>query len=551
MIFHSPQYVFCFLPVVFFLYYLTHRTSRLTLQNAVFLAASYLFYSWGRPELLILIIISSLIDYRVALALDQTEHPGKRKGMLAISLVTNLGMLAFFKYGRWLTTLANQFCLARNLPFVVPVLEIPLPPGISFYTFQALSYTIDVYRRGIPAKKNAIHFFTYIAFFPQLIAGPIERASSLLTQLTKPRAWITLRQFEHAIFLIFFGIMKKTVFADNLGHVVSGCLGRLEAVPGIGFVAVFAFCFQIYFDFSAYTDIARGSAALFNVELTYNFKTPYFAVSPSDFWKRWHITLSRWLRDYLYIPLGGNRKGRVRTVFNLLAVMTLGGLWHGAGFCFLLWGIYHGLLLIFYRFLPLDEILVKYGKRGGRLLAMGLMFVLTNIGWMIFMSHSPGMLQGLLQNMGSGFTAAAFQPFTVWLYPALLFSLPFLPLEIAGYLNGCEFVELHKKWPAPVKVAVYYVMFYLIVFMAKREGYDFIYFAFKILLDLGRPDSSYRGLSLESKWPPQPLLESFISSQLPESRELRILHHDREIRESHERAGHRRFGRGQRRALRD
>lgn len=477
MVFHSYIFVFVLLPVTFLLFSLFK--GNLTRENLILLIASYIFYSWGFPILyLFFLMYSSLLDYFIGILLDRTDETWKRKALLGMSLVGNLGLLCTFKYGSWLLGGLNHWVFDMGWNFRIPAPDLPLPPGISFYTFQTMSYTIDVYRRHIKPEKNVIHYLTYVTMFSQLVAGPIERSENLLRQLCKPRSFATGEQLETGLFLICWGLFKKVALSDNLAHVVDQCMNRLGEVPGAGFIAVFAFSFQIYADFSAYTDIARGSGKLFNIEIMRNFITPYFSASPMEFWKRWHISLSQWLRDYLYIPLGGNRVSKPRHILNLLLVMTIGGFWHGAGICFVLWGLYHGILLVIYHFIPIHETIEKRFGVVGRILAIMLMYGLTCFGWALFISSPSSRFPALVHNALWFFQTPVGHSFYFWLYPALLFATPLVLTEYAGYRKGGEFVDLYQNFAPGLKTACYVIMFYGVCLLGRRISYDFIYFQF-------------------------------------------------------------------------
>ena len=477
MVFHSYIFAFVFLPLTFLGFSLLHKS--LTWQNLLLLLASYIFYSWGFPAIfLFFLMYSSFLDYFVGRWMEKTETPWKRKGLLLISIAGNLGLLCTFKYGNWILGSFNHLIFDMGLNFRIPAPDLPLPPGISFYTFQTMSYTIDVYRKHIKAEKRIIPYLTYVSLFSQLVAGPIERSENLLRQLRQPRPPASFAQIENATFLICWGLFKKVVLSDNLGHVVDQSMNRLTEVPGTALIAIFAFSCQIYCDFSAYTDIARGSAKLFNIEIMRNFKTPYFSRSPSDFWKRWHISLSQWLRDYLYIPLGGNRVSGFRHLINLMLVMTLGGFWHGAGAFFVLWGVYHGALLVLYYLVPIDRILEKTFGALGRAMAIGLMYLLTCFGWALFISSPSSRFPAMMHNLAWFLQAPPVPGFYFWLYPALLFGIPVFWTEYAGYRKGGEFVDLYEGCPWYWKTLWYVVMFYGICLLGRRISYDFIYFQF-------------------------------------------------------------------------
>lgn len=347
MTFNSIQYAI-FLPVVLGLYWsLRHRA-----QNVLLLVASYLFYGAWDWRFLSLLWISTVIDYVVGRALGSTDDERRRKQWLAVSLVSNLGILGLFKYAGFFVQSASDGLEALGLQANPWTLEILLPVGISFYTFQTLSYTIDVYRRHMEPTRNLLDFATFVSFFPQLVAGPIERASHLLPAISRPRERLSLDQVRSGLLLILIGLFKKVAIADVMAVQVNRTFADADAGTAhwVTLVAgTYAFALQIYGDFSGYSSIARGSARLFGIELMVNFDQPYLSRTITEFWRRWHISLSSWLRDYLYIPLGGNRKGPRRTSINLALVMLLGGLWHGAAWTFVVWGALHGTYLAFER----------------------------------------------------------------------------------------------------------------------------------------------------------------------------------------------------------
>lgn len=478
MLFNSHLYVFAFLPITLVVYYLCGTRK---LRMVILLAASYCFYIWGNPYLILLILASSLTDYYVGQKLDQEKDANKRKYWLALSLFINLGLLFTFKYSAWVIESLNDWFLAVGMNAALPVPDLPLPPGISFYTFQTLSYTFDIYRRQFKPHKNLAEFLVYVAFFPQLIAGPIERSASLLPQLSGANSRFSIDNFKSGIFLIGWGLFKKLVFADNLSAVVEVGLDKLDNVPGFAFIIIFAFTFQIYCDFSAYTDIARGSARLFNIQLSRNFMTPYFATNPAEFWRRWHMTLSSWIRDYLYTPLFlrlNRLSSALRLITTLLLSMAIMGLWHGAAICYLWWGLYHGALLILYHFMPVDQWLKKRFGHFGQLSAWIIMSLLTMFGWMLFISTPSDRFFDLLRNMHLFFLEPVSVHFISWAKYTLCFSLPVIAADIAGRKYDCEFVDIHEKAGFKTRVFLYLLIIYGISLWGRRAGYDFIYFAF-------------------------------------------------------------------------
>lgn len=341
MVFNSLVFL-VFLAIVLLLYYrLGHRG-----QNAMLIVASYVFYGWWDYRFVGLLLFTTFFDYFCAIWIDEEPRPARRRLLLASSMVVNLGVLCIFKYFNFFAESLQQALSIFGVTLSFPMLHVVLPVGISFYTFLSMSYTIDVYRHELKATHHPTEFMLYVAFFPHLVAGPIVRASVLLPQCQKPRT-IDSVEVANGIWLMLLGYVKKVVIADRLAQVVNWGFGG--GVPPFAdansWLVLYAFAFQIYGDFSGYSDIARGLSKLMGFELVENFRAPYLVSNPSSFWRNWHMSLSTWLRDYLYIPLGGNRKGRFNTYRNLTITMLLGGLWHGAGAAYLAWGLYHGILL--------------------------------------------------------------------------------------------------------------------------------------------------------------------------------------------------------------
>ncbi|MBS3849788.1 MBOAT family protein [Devosia sp. BSSL-BM10] len=308
------------------------------------LAASYIFYGWWDWRFLSLLIISTAVDYIVGIMMERADEQRRRKALLAISMLANLGMLGFFKYFNFFTdTFVAAFSIPDSQRFFV---DVVLPPGISFYTFQTMSYTIDIYRRRVNAERSILTFATFVSFFPQLVAGPIERPGKLIPQLHRePKFHWANVYYGSRLFIL--GLFKKLVIADNLAKISDAAFADPSGQTSVG-LAIAAYCFaiQIYCDFSGYTDMARGVAKMIGVNLSLNFNLPYWSRTLNEFWRRWHMTLSYWLRDYVYIPLGGSRQGLWMHCRNLLITFTLSGLWHGASWTFVLWGVLHGSYII-------------------------------------------------------------------------------------------------------------------------------------------------------------------------------------------------------------
>ncbi|MEZ5227697.1 MAG: MBOAT family protein [Acidimicrobiales bacterium] len=319
-------------------------------RNHVLLIGSIYFYGRWNWRFLGLLAISTVVDYSVGQLLARTEEPSARKRLLIVSMVTNLGILGVFKYANFFVDSFADMVGGLGLDPNKPFLDVVLPVGISFYTFQTMSYTIDVYRRRLEAVDDLLVFATFVAYFPQLVAGPIERAKILLPQLQSHQRSVNQAQLQSGLGLILLGLFKKVVLADGVAAIADRAFTDPTQQSWISvFTGILAFAIQIYGDFAGYTDIARGVSRLLGIELTLNFTQPYLSRNITEFWRRWHMSLSNWLRDYLYIPLGGNRKGHVRTYVNLMATMVLGGLWHGASWNFVVWGTLHGSFLVVHR----------------------------------------------------------------------------------------------------------------------------------------------------------------------------------------------------------
>jgi D-alanyl-lipoteichoic acid acyltransferase DltB (MBOAT superfamily) len=381
MLFNSIEFAL-FLPLVLLGYHVLIPARRWRARKRFLVVASYVFYMSWNPVFGLLLLGSTLVDFTMGLALERTTGRLARRGLLLVSLAFNLGMLGYFKYGTFLTTTAYGL-LGRGGP---PPWDIVLPVGISFYTFESLAYTINVYR-GERASRSLLDFALFLSFFPHLVAGPIVRPRAFLPQLDRPPV-LPGRDVEEALARIAQGFCKKLLFADVLGHYVDGVWRDLPFYGnGNVTLAFYAYAFQIYFDFSGYTDIALGVSRLFGFTLPENFARPYLAQHPREFWQRWHISLSTWLRDYLYISLGGNRGTWLRTYANLLVTMILGGLWHGAAWTFVLWGAYHGLLLVGHRMLTAGRPAPERGPFGRALAVIGT-FHLVVLGWVLFRAPS-------------------------------------------------------------------------------------------------------------------------------------------------------------------
>ncbi len=473
------SYIFwIFFLLVFALYSLSQRNFRV--QNAILLVASYTFYGFWDWRFLSLLLISTIIDFNVAGWLERAQAPRRRKLLLTLSMCANLGVLGVFKYLGFFTESMLELLTTLGIDSSLPVLNVLLPVGISFYTFQTMSYTIDVYRRELPATKRFFDFALFVSFFPQLVAGPIERAAKFLPQVLQPRPQ-NRANFAEGSYLILLGLFKKVVIADNMAPIANAVFSRdVSSLSGPEvLIGVYAFAFQIYGDFSGYTDVARGVAKWLGFDLMLNFRMPYFAASPSDFWSRWHISLSSWLRDYLYIPLGGNRHGPLLTYRNLMLTMILGGLWHGAAWTFVAWGVFHGLILCVYRlfdrFSPATQprALVRSGLVPGRLLSILVMFHLTCIGWLFFRAESISQVWEMAQQ----FDNLQLTPFALGAGVLIVFYvLPLLAFEV--WLERREDVLALLKTQWWVRGLVYSYCILMLWFFPALGQYEFIYFQF-------------------------------------------------------------------------
>lgn len=371
MVFSSLVFLFCFLPLSLILYFAVPRMAR----NFILLLISLIFYAWGEPIYVLLMIFSTLVDFCHGLLVEKyADEPKKAKRVVLSSMCINLGLLTFFKYSGFIVSNVN---VLLGTSFAVP--ELALPIGISFYTFQTMSYTVDIFRKDAPAQRNIISLGAYVAMFPQLIAGPIVRYQTVAEQLNHRKE--TLEKFSEGVWRFTIGLGKKVLLANNIGLLWSQISSRelSELTVLSAWLGLVAFGLQIYFDFSGYSDMAIGLGKMFGFDLLENFNYPYISQSITEFWRRWHISLGTWFKDYVYIPLGGNRKGKWRTLFNVFAVWFLTGLWHGASWNFVLWGVFFGVLITFEKLF-----FMTWLNRFPRVLRHLYTLVLLLIGWGLF-----------------------------------------------------------------------------------------------------------------------------------------------------------------------
>ena len=478
MYFNSIDFAI-FLPIVFILYWFVTNT-KLRLQNLLIVAASYLFYGWWDWRFLSLILFSSIVDYFVGIGLLNQEEPLKRKVLLWTSILVNLGFLGFFKYYNFfLENFITAFSfLGKEIK--ANSLNIILPVGISFYTFQTLSYSIDVYKRKLEPTKDFIAFLAYVSFFPQLVAGPIERASNLLPQFYAKRTFDYSKAVD-GMRQILWGLFKKIVIADNCAEYANQIFNNSADYSGstLALGAIF-FTFQIYGDFSGYSDIAIGTSRLFGFDLMRNFNFPYFSRDIAEFWRRWHISLSTWFRDYLYIPLGGNRGGTWTKVKNTFIVFIVSGLWHGANWTFIVWGALNAIY-----FLPL--LLTNNNRNNLETVAQGklfpnfkelsfmfLTFGLTVFAWIFFRAENVGHAFSYISEIFSGslFTIPEIIPRIL-----ILIIVFFVLIEWNGREEQFAIQKLGIKWNCPLRYAMYYAIIIALFWFGGREQ-QFIYFQF-------------------------------------------------------------------------
>lgn len=469
MLFNSLQFLIFLIPV-----YAGYLVLQRKQQNHLLLVASYVFYGAWDYRFLALIAGSTIVDYICGAAIGAATTTRRRNLLLGVSLAANLGSLAFFKYFNFFTEALAELISATGIPFHPGSLNILLPVGISFYTFQTMSYTIDIYRGKLAPVKNPLDFALYVSFFPQLVAGPIERASTFLPQITSDRK-VDADAVHQGIWLILLGLYQKIFIADNLAQIVNPLFADSNTSGALVLLAIYGFAFQIYCDFAGYSNMARGLARLMGFDLMVNFNAPYFASSVSDFWKRWHISLSSWLKDYLYIPLGGSRSGTLFTVRNLIITMVLGGLWHGAAGHFIVWGAFHGLLLATYHVIKKYSLVrIPANSRIAEFACIALTFHLVCIGWLFFRAESTAQALTMLANL-TQFKIAAGIGLSGFASLAVL-VLPLIVLDYFSFRQQSPVIIFNT--PVWLRSAVGSA-FLLSIIMAGKFGADeFIYFQF-------------------------------------------------------------------------
>lgn len=474
MLFNSLSYAI-FLPLVFIIYWLLPNKYRWILL----LIASYYFYMSWNAKYVFLIFITTFTSYLCAILTEKNrEH---KKLILTITLIVCLGILFVFKYFNFFFESIN-YLLGNKLHSIS--LNLLLPVGISFYTFQTLSYCIDVYRGDIKAEKHFGYYATFVSFFPQLVAGPIERPDNLLPQLRKEKEF-DYNKAVYGLKLMTVGFFKKIVVADNLAYYVDLVYNDLPYYQGFALVlAAFFFTIQIYCDFSGYSDIAKGSAKLLNIDLMDNFKTPYFSTTIKEFWSRWHISLSSWFKDYVYIPLGGNRCSKLRHYFNLLATFLVSGLWHGANITFVIWGGIHGLLQILEDIFHIKKNTKTYSFSW--FIKVSLIFILMSITWVFFRASNLHDALYIFRHMFDGITnlrsyiVSGLYSFGVKApYLLTMLAIYLIPLFIIDYINvKHDALTILNNKPMAIRYLAYFVLLLMILLLHYVGEVNFIYFQF-------------------------------------------------------------------------
>lgn len=466
MVFSSITFLYIFLPITLLVYYLVPAKAK----NWVLFVSGLVFYAWGEPVYVFIMILSTLIDYTAGRLMDFWNDDEKRRKILLIcSVAMNLGLLAVFKYSSFIIDNINALFHGG-----IPDPQLPLPIGISFFTFQSMSYTIDLYRRQIKVQKNFINFGAYVTMFPQIVAGPIVRYQDVSKELVSRS--ITVGETADGIGLFTRGLAKKLLLANNIGLLWAQVREMpIDAVPAAtAWLGILAFAFQIYFDFSGYSDMACGIGKMLGFHFPQNFNLPYTAKSITDFWRRWHITLSTWFKEYLYIPLGGNRSGTVRTIRNLLIVWVLTGFWHGASWNFVCWGLYFGVLLVLEKFV--------YGKILNKLpsfVRQLYTFVLVVFSWVLFEMETLGDVGRYLQAMfgGAGFADSR----SIYLLRSY-FLLFLICIFASGSWGKKVYSQFSNRWPARAQallpVSVILLMAVCTAYLVNATYNPFLYFRF-------------------------------------------------------------------------
>lgn len=478
MLFNSLEFLI-FLPTVFLFYWFIFNKNLFS-QNLFILFSSYLFYGWWDYRFLSLIILSTIVDFIIGKKIHSSKDIKSKKVYLILSLVVNLGILGFFKYFNFfIDSFIDLIALTGYSLENQWTLKIILPVGISFYTFQTMSYSLDIFRNEMKPVNNFVAFASFVSFFPQLVAGPIERAKALLPQMMKKRNFDYLEAM-FGLRLIIWGMFKKVVVADSLAKYVDIFYANPNDYIGLpSIVAMLFFTFQIYCDFSGYSDIAIGTARLFGIKLNRNFKVPYISTSFSEFWKRWHISLSSWFRDYVYISLGGNRVGKLLNYRNLIITFIVSGLWHGANYTFIVWGVIHGFLLIIEKFF----IDIKSEISMNKIFKIIITFFITNITWVFFRSNDISQAFSVLKNatnlsMNITENIISFRGFGIDFFELLMMFLFILIVVLIEFFEETIKNSNIYKSDKIQFIWIQLLIFFILFFATRGELKNFIYFQF-------------------------------------------------------------------------
>ena len=466
MVFSSIPFIFFFLPIFLIIYYLVP----FKIKNIILLIFSLIFYAWGEPIYILLMCFSSIVDYTNGLLLKRTNNKRKRQLILIESLIVNIGLLGFFKYSDFLIENINTLLNLNIAKF-----NLPLPIGISFYTFQTMSYTIDVYRKEVPAEKNFINFMSYVSMFPQLIAGPIVRYETIHKELNKRE--ISFNNFTIGFIRFLEGLFKKVIIANTLGALFLEISTNYEIYSSLTlFMGLLAFSFQIFFDFSGYSDMAIGIGKMLGFNYLENFNYPYISKSITEFWRRWHISLSSFFKDYVYIPLGGSRCSKLKNIRNIFVVWFLTGFWHGASWNYLIWGVYFGIILLIEKF-----ILKDFLEKLPNIIKHFYSIILILIGWLIFAFERFDVLKtftskliGINTQLYSSDTIFFFKNYFLIFIAAILFSTPF------GKIVKEKIEKSKYKGFLSIIMFISYILLFIITisFLVSDTYNPFLYFRF-------------------------------------------------------------------------
>lgn len=469
MLFNSIEFIVFFVFIFGLFWIIPHKTRWFLL-----LIASYFFYMCWEPAYILLILFSTSVDYFICNHLTSSNNLNKKKVGLWLTIVLNLGLLFFFKYYNFFQETTQQLLAAFQIDYHPNKLNLLLPVGISFYTFQTLSYSIDVYRNTISVERHFGKFALFVSFFPQLVAGPIERAKDLLPQLNKLNVNFDFEQFKSGSLLFIWGLFKKVVIADNLSMFVDTYYDAYQLQNGGTLLfASYLFALQIYCDFSGYSDMAIGLAKLLGIELKSNFNTPYLSNSITTFWRNWHISLSQWFRDYLYIPLGGNKNGKIATIKNTMITMIVAGFWHGANWTFIMWGAVNGFLLVLEKIIKAP---FQFKSVFTKVLSVFLVFHLITFGWIFFRSQTMDQAFSILSkvavlNWNDFYFIVADNRFS----PGIIGSVVLVLIEV---MTRFKPITQIRKWNPFLRYSIYLLLVISVLFLGSSSGAQFIYFQF-------------------------------------------------------------------------